>query len=185
MSVGRHIKAVFLDCGDTLVDEGTEIKRPGTEVVLEAELLPGARETVIALSEAGYRLVLVADGPRETFENILGYHGLWEAFEAHVISSDVGEPKPSKRMFDAALAAVNLGTADRRHVVMVGNNLARDIRGANAAGLISVFLSWSDRRSRIPADASEEPHHVIEAINELPRLLERIELSLADLSLTT
>lgn len=182
---GRGIRAVFLDCGDTLVDEGTEIKRPGTEVVLEAELIPGARETVFALRDAGYPLVLVADGPRETFENILGQHGLWEAFDAYVISGDIGEHKPSPRMFNTALAAAGLNEADRRQVVMVGNNLSRDIKGANAAGLISVFLSWSDRRSRIPADASEEPDYTIGTIDKLPQLLQLIELSLLDISLTT
>lgn len=170
-----HIRAVFLDCGDTLVDEGTEIKRPGTEVVLSAELLPGARETVLALRAAGYPLVLVADGPRETFENILGHHGLWDVFDAHVISGDIGEPKPSAKMFDAALRALGLVGISRRDVVMVGNNLSRDVKGANEFGLTSVFFSWTDRRSRRPADPSETPHHVITAIGDLPPLLDRIE----------
>lgn len=179
----RRIRAVFLDCGDTLVDEGTEIKRPGTEVVLEAQLLPGAKETVLALRDAGYPLVLVADGPRETFENVLGHHGLWEAFDAYVISGDVGEHKPSQKMFGTALAAAGVAHDERHRVVMVGNNLARDIKGANVAGLISVFFSWSDRRSRVPADAGEQPDYTIGAIDQLPQLLELIELRLADLSL--
>lgn len=170
-----HVKAVFLDCGDTLVDEGTEIKRPGTEVVLSAELLPGARETVLALRDAGYPLVLVADGPRETFENVLGHHGLWDAFDAHVISGDIGELKPSPKMFDAALLAAGLEGANRRDVVMVGNNLSRDIKGANDCGLTSIFFSWSDRRTRLPAEASEVPDFVITAIDDLPPLLDRIE----------
>lgn len=170
-----HVTAVFLDCGDTLVDEGSEIKRPGTEVVLSAELLPGASRTLHALRDAGYRLVLVADGPRETFENVLRYHELWDLFEAHVISGDVGETKPSAKMFETALRAVGLEGTNRRNVVMVGNNLSRDIRGANDAGLTSVFFSWSDRRSRVPADATERPDFVISAIDELPPLLDRIE----------
>jgi FMN phosphatase YigB (HAD superfamily) len=170
-----HLKAVFLDCGDTLVDEGTEAKRPGSEGVLSAELLPGARDTVLALRAAGYPLVLVADGPRETFENILKHHGLWDAFDAQIISGDIGELKPSPKMFEAALRAVGLEAVDRRDVVMVGNNLARDIRGANASGLTSVFFSWSDRRTRTPADPSEKPDYVIAAITDLPRLLDGIE----------
>lgn len=170
-----HVEAVFLDCGDTLVDEGTEVKRPGTEVVLSAELLPGASETVLALRDAGYRLVLVADGPRQTFENVLQYHRLWDAFEAHVISGDVGVTKPSARMFETALGAVGLDGTRRRNVVMVGNNLSRDIRGANDAGLTSVFFSWSDRRSRVPADESEHPDFVISAIDDLLPLLGSIE----------
>ncbi|WP_208990612.1 hypothetical protein [Pseudovibrio sp. Tun.PSC04-5.I4] len=32
-----HLKAIFLDCGDTLIDEGTEIKKEGSDVAHGAE----------------------------------------------------------------------------------------------------------------------------------------------------
>lgn len=173
-----HLKAVLLDCGDTLVDEGTEIKRPGTEVVVSAELIDGAAETLATLKAAGYRLILVADGPRETFSNILGQHGLWDLFDAHVISEDVGALKPSAKMFDTALVQAGLTRADVRHVVMVGNNLERDIAGANGVGIVSIFFSWSDRRSRVPATPLQTPDYVITALAQLPGLLKSIELAL-------
>lgn len=173
-----HIEAVFLDCGDTLVDEGTEVKDEATEIVSSADLIPGAENLTRRLVGRGYRLALVADGPRETFVNILGQHGLWNDFEAHVISGDLGVAKPHRRMFETALAALGLPTGAAGRVVMVGNNLERDIKGANEVGLISVFLRWSTRRTHLPKDASEKPRFVIDYIEELPDLLERIELSL-------
>ena len=63
---------------------------------------------------------------------------------------------------------------------MVGNNLERDIKGANGIGLISIWISWSPRRSHTPADSSEVPDYSISAPLELPSLLEKIELSLAE-----
>jgi phosphoglycolate phosphatase-like HAD superfamily hydrolase len=177
-----HLRAIFLDCGDTLVDEGTEIKRPGTDVVLSAELIEGATETLAALRDAGHRLILVADGPRETFSNILVQHGLWDHFDAHVISEDVGALKPSALMFDTALRRAGLTRDDARHVVMVGNNLERDIAGANGVGIGSIFFSWSDRRSRVPAAPLQRPDHVITALSQLPGLLESIELALPPLA---
>lgn len=173
-----HIEAVFLDCGDTLVDEGTEVKDEATEIVSSADLIPGAENLTRRLLARGYRLALVADGPHETFVNILGRHGLWKDFEAHVISGDLGVAKPHRRMFDAALAALGLSTEAANRVVMVGNNLERDIKGANEAGLISVFLRWSTRRTHVPKDASEKPRFAIDYIEDLPDLLERIELAL-------
>ncbi|MEF2070303.1 HAD family hydrolase [Consotaella aegiceratis] len=170
-----HLRAVFLDSGDTLVDEGTENKRPGTDVVLEAELIAGAREAVQALKDRGYPLALVADGPRETFENVLKPHGLWDLFDAHVISGDIGETKPSPKMFAAAMAGLGIGAGQACDVVMVGNNLSRDIKGANAAGIRSVFFAWSDRRSHIPADASEKPDFTITNLADLAPLLDLIE----------
>lgn len=173
-----HLAAVFLDCGDTLADEATEEKVPGTEIVTKAELIPGAAETVHRLVASGYRLALVADGPRQTFENILGTHGLWDCFEAHIISGDVGELKPSAKMFAAACEALSLDDAERAYCVMVGNNLERDILGANRFGLISIFLGWSKRRSHKPRLRRERPRLSIAHIWQLPELLERIELSL-------
>lgn len=173
-----HLAAVFLDCGDTLADEASEEKIPGTEIVLKADLIPGAAETVHQLAKSGYRLALVADGPRATFENILQAHGLWDCFEAHVISGDIGELKPSAKMFAAACDALRLGPYDRARTVMVGNNLQRDILGANRFGLISILLTWSTRRSHKHRLRRERPLLSIPQIWQLPALLEQIELSL-------
>lgn len=172
-----YLKAIFLDCGDTLVDERSEVKTDG-EVVVRGELIPGAREAVEALKAQGYRLVLVADGPRQSFVNLLHQHGLWDHFDAHVISQDVGLLKPHAAMFDAALSAIGLGRADVRHVVMVGNNLERDIRGANALGIASVLMDWSTLRARHATHPGDQPDYRIPSPRALPALIDSIELSL-------
>ena len=171
------IKAIFLDCGDTLVDERSEVK-DDRDVVLHGDLIPGAREAVEALRARGHRLVLVADGPRQSFVNLLGQHGLWDHFEAHVISGDVGVLKPDALMFDTALAAVGLTRADARHVVMVGNNLERDIRGANALGITSVLMDWSTLRARHASLPGDHPDYRIPSPRELPALIDGIQASL-------
>ncbi|QEE22863.1 HAD family hydrolase [Youhaiella tibetensis] len=167
--------AILLDCGDTLVDERTEIKQPGSEVVLRGDLIPGAAGMVHTLKALGYPLVLVADGPRQSFVNLLGQHGLWELFDAHVISEDVGALKPDARMFDTALAAIGLTRADAWRCVMVGNNLSRDIKGANALGITSIFMAWSTLRTHEPIDETEQPDFRIEAPGDLPVLLDSLE----------
>jgi putative hydrolase of the HAD superfamily len=170
-----HLRLVCLDSGDTLVDEGTETK--AGEVVLEAELIPGAAEMVRQLHSEGYTLALVADGPRGSFENIIkNKFGLWDAFSAFAISGDVGVTKPDARMFLTVLNALDIPQTDYHRVVMVGNYLARDIKGANDVGLISIWLNWSPRRPKIPADKSEVPDYTIQTPLELLPLLEKIEL---------
>ena len=58
---------------------------------------------------------------------------------------------------------------------MVGNHLGRDIKGANALGLTSVWLDWAPRRAKVPADASEEPDFTIKTPLELLDLIDRLE----------
>jgi FMN phosphatase YigB (HAD superfamily) len=122
---------VLFDCGDTLVDEATEVK-DARGATLRAELIPGAADTVRELHRRGYRLGLVADGFVDTFRNVLTQHGLWDLFSAMAISE-------------------------------------------NGLGLVSVWLRWSPRRSKVPADSSEVPAWTIDTPTELLVLLERLE----------
>jgi phosphoglycolate phosphatase-like HAD superfamily hydrolase len=174
----NHFAAIFLDCGDTLIDERTEEKLPGSEVVIKADLIPGAKEMMDALKAAGHKLILVADGPRQTFVNMLTHHGLWDHFDAHIISEDIGVHKPDAAMFDAALKAAGLTRADTWRTVMVGNNLSRDICGANPLGITSIFMAWSTLRTHKPANPSEVADYRIEEPSQLPALLDRLEILL-------
>jgi FMN phosphatase YigB (HAD superfamily) len=169
-----RIRAIFLDCGDTLIDEATEVKSGG-DVSLRADLIPGAGEIVRALKAAGYPLALVADGPAATFANNLGPYGLYELFDAYAISEEVGVSKPDAWMFTHALEQLGIAPDEYSRVVMVGNHLGRDIAGANRLGLVSVWLDWSPRRSKIPADVWEQPDYTIHTPLELVSLVERLE----------
>jgi putative hydrolase of the HAD superfamily len=170
----RRIRAVLLDSGDTVVDEATEVK-DWRGATLRAELIPGAAEMVRELVRRGYRIGLVADGPADTFRNVLTQHGLIGLFDVMAVSEEVGVSKPDPLMFRAALDALGVRESEYSGVVMVGNNLGRDIKGANELGLVSVLLRWSPRRSKVPANASEVPAHTIDAPMELLDLLDRLE----------
>lgn len=170
----RHFLAICLDSGDTLVDEGTEIKDEA-EVVQQAALIPGAAQLVQTLKAWGYPLALVADGPAASFRHIFTQHGLHPYFDALAISEEVGVVKPDARMFHYALSQLGIAPVDYGRVIMLGNNLERDIKGANALGIISVWLDWAPRRSKIPADASEHPCYTIKFPLDLLPLLEQLE----------
>jgi putative hydrolase of the HAD superfamily len=172
--MAQYILAVCLDCGDTLVDEGTEIKDE-TGVSLQASLIPGAAEMVLELKQRGYRLALVADGPAGTFRNLLTHYQLYHYFEVLAISEQLGVEKPHPRMFEYALRQLGIPLENYKRTVMVGNNLARDIKGANALGMVSIWLDWAPRRPKVPADDTEIPHYTIKNPLELLTVLETLE----------
>ena len=174
MPSGHYLLAICFDFGDTLADEATEIK-DGTNTTLRAELIPGAGELIRELKRRGYPLALVADGRPDTYYNVLTAHGLYELFAAHIISEHLGVEKPDSRMFTAALDQLAIDRRDYGRTLMVGNNLARDVKGANAAGMISVWLDWSPRRSKVPADDSEAPRYTIKQPLELLGVIDSIE----------
>jgi putative hydrolase of the HAD superfamily len=170
------ILAVCFDFGDTLVDEATEVK-DRTETTLQAELIPGAGEVVRELKRRGYKLALVADGRPGTYRNVLSQHGLYDLFDAFAISEDLGTEKPDRLMFVHALDQLGIPANDYGRAIMVGNYLERDIKGANALGMISVWLDWAPRRPKIPKDESEIPRYTINLPVELIEVLEKLEKS--------
>ncbi len=117
----------------------------------------------------------MADGPVATFENNLGPYGLYDLFDVYAISETVGIVKPDSRIFTFALDQLNISKNEYDHVVMVGNNLRRDIRGANNLGIISVWLDWGPRRSKIPANSSEVPQYTIRRPLELLEIIDQLE----------
>jgi FMN phosphatase YigB (HAD superfamily) len=172
---------LFLDSGDTIVDERTEI-RDDEGIVISASLIPGSDVMVRTLFERGYTLALVADGDAQSFKNVFTQHGLYDYFSAMIYSENIKATKPSPRMFKAAAGALELNEQDYSRIVMVGNNLSRDIKGANALGIISVFLSWTSRYPHTPADDSERPVHTIRDPLDLLDLVERLNDSLEAVS---
>jgi len=144
-------------------------------VTQRAELIPGAAELVRTLKRRGYTLALVAYGYPGTYRNVLAQHGLYECFDVYAISEEIGVSKPDARMFTHALDRLGVPPDAYARTIMVGNHLERDIKGANALGMISVWLDWAPRRAKIPADESERPAFTIRTPLELLDVLAQIE----------
>lgn len=170
----KGVKAVLLDSGDTLIDEASQVFIEDG-VVLHANPVPGADRLVAELKRRGYLVALVADGRVQSFENVHRALGFWDLFDARVISEQMGLRKPDPAMFEAAAAAMGLTTEDYGGCVMVGNNLARDIAGANRLGMRSVWINWGDNYPKTPACREEIPEFEIRLPHEVLDILDRIE----------
>lgn len=164
---------IFLDCGDTIIDEGSEV-RDGEGTVIKGNVIPGADVMVRTLAERGFRLAIVADGMAQSFKNLLTQNGLYDCFETLIYSETIKADKPNPRMFKAAMGAMELTDADRERIIMVGNNLSRDMLGANQMGIASVHLSWTPRYPKNPLNELEVPTYTIEEPLALIELAERL-----------
>lgn len=170
----RSMLAVFFDLGDTIMIEATEVK-DAAGVTLRADLVQGAAATLHALKEQGYRLALIADTMTETYQNVLRQHGLYELFDAFAISAELGCEKPDPLMFERALHTLGIGKNDRHRVVMVGNNLARDIVGARLACLLAVWIHWNERYPSRPQSDEQVPDYTVGTLPELLALMTELE----------
>ena len=166
---------VFIDCGDTLVDESTQIMNENGDV-LRADMIEGAREMLTGLYNDGYRIALVADGRVVSFHNIFRELDLEYIFEEWIISEALGCEKPDTRMFSTAMERMDLTDEDKNHIVMIGNNIKRDVLGANQMGITSILLSFSPRYVMQPEAEMEVPEYVVSMPCELTPLLEQLNI---------
>lgn len=168
---------IFIDSGDTIINEATEV-RNNEGIVVHAEAIEGASDMLRSLKEAGYRIALVADGEYQSFMNIYQENGLLYCFDTLTISELVGEQKPSGLMFEDAMEKNGLVQVDKRRIVMVGNNIKKDITGANRFGITSILLDWSPRYDMLPKTQEQIPDYIIHKPEELIPLIEAINNSL-------
>ena len=167
------VAALLFDLGDTLMVEESEVKdTDGT--TLRADLIPGVAEALYHFKDEGYTLALVTDSRPNTPANVLQQHGLYDLFDHLAISEVVGVEKPDSRIFRDALEALDIPESEYDRVVMVGNNLERDIVGANRMGLISILFHWNDRRRSQPLTREEEPRFRVSSAQELVALVDSL-----------
>jgi len=172
--MSHSLAALLFDLGDTIMIEETEVKDDqGT--TLHAELIPGMAEALRQFKAEGHHLALVADAYPDTPSNVLRQHGLYDLFDAFAISAVVGVSKPDPCIFRVALEALGIAAGDYYRAVMVGNNLERDVVGANRLGLISVLFHVNERRRTRPLTGEEQPGYAVTSAQELIRLIAHLE----------
>ncbi|MBE6368738.1 MAG: HAD family hydrolase [Lentisphaerae bacterium] len=94
---------------------------------------------------------------------------LEDFFQTVVVSGDLGYRKPDIRLFKQALDALQLAPQE---VIFVGNDMYRDVYGAHAVGMKTVFFkSNQGDHSYHGADAD----YIIYNFNELPRAIEFLQ----------
>ncbi len=139
---------------------------------------PHVHLTLHNLMRRGLLLAVVSDAPRESAWLRLVYLNLHHLFDEVITFEDTGMRKPDKAPFLAALDRLGV-SADE--TLMVGDWPDRDMAGASALGIRTVFahygFSWSVDKSPIekhPAD--HEIHDILEVVDIVDRLgAEKVE----------
>ncbi len=130
-------------------------------------LLPDVEPCLRALTEAGYRLAVLANQPARTRET-LGRDGLDRYFSLYSISEELGYEKPDPRIF---AHAVDQAGVDPSRAAMVGDRLDNDVRPAKAAGMYGVWLLRGEAPEEPTPEQAGEADAVIRSLDELPDAL--------------
>lgn len=150
--------------GESLVEE--EIRAlEATVAQHEMGHIPPARVRLLEQLATTHRLGLVSDlwAPAERCRHYLESAGLTRLFGSMVFSCEHGAVKPAPRLFRTALAELCVAPAD---TVFVGDSAIRDIQGAMACGMATIWIS-----PRSTADARTRPDRVVGSVEALAGLV--------------
>ena len=127
--------------------------------------LEGAAELCRELKEKGYDLYIVTNGVANTQKKRLTKSGLLPLFTDIFVSETVGHQKPKKEYFDYVLSHIKEKDIDK--IILVGDSLTSDIKGAMNVSLKSVWLNLKGQ------DLPEEykPDYVISDIRDVRGIL--------------
>ncbi len=130
------------------------------------QVLPDAKETILGLFRAGYRLGLVSNTTSSLeAPNLLADLGLAGCFEAVVLSCQMGIRKPRPEIL---LEATHRMGIPPERCAYIGNLPDRDVASARSAGFKrTVILRDPLKPFDLPVDPSLLPDHFIDTLKEL------------------
>jgi len=139
------------------------------------EPYPNVVPTLLALARRGLRLAIVTDAPRLKAWQRLHTARIADFFEAVVTSDDTGVTKPDGKPFARALDLLQVRPNE---CLMVGDWPARDMKGAAALGITTVFAHYGvaalpEELARTRA-AEHEADHTVRDVAELVPLADRL-----------
>ena len=102
-------------------------------------LLPNAMDTLNYL-HAKYPLFIITNGFDEIQGTKISSSGISHYFKSVITSERAGSKKPEKKIFEYVLTKYGFRASE---AIMIGDNLATDIKGANNASIDSVFFNPS------------------------------------------
>ncbi len=128
----------------------------------QVQPLPGVREWLARLGQAGWRQAVASSGPMANIAAVLGELDVWDAFDGLVSGSRLVRSKPDPAIFLQAAAAV--GVVPGRAVVIEDATVG--VEAAHRAGMKCIAVSTTrsaeelqaadlvvDRLDRLPPDA--------------------------------
>jgi len=133
--------------------------------------LPGAGEVLSRLHEQGLRIALISNASSHYFVVECCRRMLFASYLEPIVSSAaVGRVKPDPRIFQVVLRE---WTIPPDEIVMVGDNLAADVTGAQTAGMRSILVTMIHAPGAPTSLESISPDAVASDLRGVEKIIER------------
>ena len=125
-------------------------------------LFPKTEDTLGQLVTRKVKMALLTNGAGDVQREKIKRFGLGRYFSVCLIEGEVGCGKPDQRVFKMALDKLDVRP---NQAWMVGDDLERDIAGAQATGIFSIWHDYG--KKGLPEDSPIMPDRIINNLTEL------------------
>lgn len=127
----------------------------------------GAKESLEILNR-DYAQYAVTNGSKIAQKAKLSNSGLDKIFLDAFISEDLKVDKPSKEFFDKVFNKI--GSTNKDEYILIGDSLSSDMRGANNAGIKSIWYNPKDKENNLGVKIDYTIHELDKVIYILDEL---------------
>lgn len=124
------------------------------------EPIPGAVETIEALSERDLHVGVLSDVDDEAGKRMLEGFGVRDCFDSITTSEEVGRTKPDPAIFEVALEKADV---DPARSLMIGDRYDHDVKGADEMGMRGV--AFGAEEGPAVAYRIESPDDVLDIVD--------------------
>ncbi|MDD5363516.1 MAG: HAD-IIIA family hydrolase [Ignavibacteria bacterium] len=143
-----------------MISAGIVAYRTAREAALKA--YPGVFPTLIELIKMGIKLAVVSDAPSREAWLRLSYLNFHHLFDVIITFDDSLNRKPSPIPFNLALKRLDLKASE---CLMIGDWAERDVVGAKAVGMKTVFARYGDTFNTVHPGSDYDINSITELIN--------------------
>lgn len=154
------LKDVYGKIDYKIISAGVVAYRKAREAALKP--YPKVFPTLIELIKMGLKLAVVSDAPVKEAWLRLSYINFHHLFDVVITYDDSHEKKPSPVPFNMALKKLNLKAEE---CLMIGDWAERDMVGARAVGMKTVFARYGDAFNTGNPESDYDINCVSELIN--------------------
>jgi len=142
-----------------IISAGIVAYRTAREAALKP--YPGVFPTLIELIKMGLKLAVVSDAPSKEAWLRLSYLNFQHLFDVVITYDETRERKPSPVPFNLALKKLDLKAEE---CLMIGDWAERDMVGAKAVGMKTVFARYGDTFDTINPESDYDINSITELI---------------------
>jgi putative hydrolase of the HAD superfamily len=156
----EFLKVEYGNIDNKIISAGIVAYRTAREAALKP--YPKVFPTLIELIKMGIKLAIVSDAPSSEAWLRLSYLNFHHLFDVIITFDDSREKKPSPAPFNLALNRLYLSAQE---CLMIGDWAERDVVGAKAVGMKTVFARYGDTFNTVNPGSDYDINSISELIN--------------------